>query len=598
MVPSVPELPDPQDAFALARRTSAQILSRDSTDYEVTLPFDNVSSGGGDTAVFEAGYDSLNPGFEDLAFAIYSFDLEGFNGQRQLRLRTGAPNFDWSSGTFFIGVADASADHWTWLLPAVQFQPLYDLSPYVAEGSTFLVALVSLDLRPLTIEQITLIDYDEIENNDTEDGANTLPSAIIGGWRGSIGSDVSYPGYDGDNADWVLIPAATGQSLSAVISFDESTAELLVKLYRQDGTLADSRDTSLYVGDKAFISDYSAAPGDFPYTLSIEPLSGYSDYVLDSAVGSYPFPDLVVTPVEGDAPLTVTLDASGSTDPDNDIDHFEFNVKPGVVISTPDPVIDYTYISDGIYNPTVKAVDALGFASSTFDKAVLVGSNPYDEVEDNDSESTPNLLPHDSPANGWNGNVGFGFLEDFPSYDGDDLDFVRIPDLLNGEAVSIGIEIIAGNATKLYMGSPNQPEYDSGVSFATTRYQMTNLAGLPENGWTFPIQTWNFGVGADYKLTWKYGNPPTDVQAVAEPDGGDVPITIDFTGSATAGDAPIVSYHWDFDPQMEGWGEDAQGQQVSHTFTESNISQQVRLDVVDAEGFWATTSISFPLFDP
>lgn len=80
-----------------------------------------------------------------------------------------------------------------------------------------------------------------------------------------------------------------------------------------------------------------------------------------------PVASLLATPTTGDAPLTVSFDASGSTDSDlcDTVAAYTFNFGDGGgPVVTPSPTIMHTYNSPGQYRATVRAVDSRGLISS------------------------------------------------------------------------------------------------------------------------------------------------------------------------------------------------------------------------------------------
>ncbi|MEZ5976819.1 MAG: PQQ-dependent sugar dehydrogenase [Planctomycetota bacterium] len=86
-------------------------------------------------------------------------------------------------------------------------------------------------------------------------------------------------------------------------------------------------------------------------------------------------PEVVVhaDSVPGPAPLLVTLDASGSSDPDDDALTFTYDFGDGSApLTTTLDVVQHTYTSDGVFTAEVTAEDPLGL-SRTEEVTVLVG---------------------------------------------------------------------------------------------------------------------------------------------------------------------------------------------------------------------------------
>jgi subtilisin family serine protease len=90
-----------------------------------------------------------------------------------------------------------------------------------------------------------------------------------------------------------------------------------------------------------------------------------------------PVASLKATPSVGGSPLTVTLDASGSYDPDGSVAQYrwDFNGDGVVDAVTTTPVVSSTY-GTGRWTAMVTAVDNLGVASMPAQASVLVDNPP------------------------------------------------------------------------------------------------------------------------------------------------------------------------------------------------------------------------------
>jgi len=90
-----------------------------------------------------------------------------------------------------------------------------------------------------------------------------------------------------------------------------------------------------------------------------------------------PTASLVATPSIGGSPLVVTLDASGSTDPNGSIVQYQwdFNGDGTVDVTTTTPVVTNTY-STGRWTASVTVVDSYGVASAAATATVLVDNPP------------------------------------------------------------------------------------------------------------------------------------------------------------------------------------------------------------------------------
>jgi PKD repeat protein len=108
-----------------------------------------------------------------------------------------------------------------------------------------------------------------------------------------------------------------------------------------------------------------------------------------SPVNDAPSAALVATPLSGDAPLTVSLDASSSTDIDGDaIQSYTFNFGDGTPnITQASPQVSHVYTSAGNFTASVTATDPNGAASSNSAQAAIqVREAAVNEtIEDTDS---------------------------------------------------------------------------------------------------------------------------------------------------------------------------------------------------------------------
>ncbi|MCL6642065.1 MAG: PKD domain-containing protein [Candidatus Bipolaricaulota bacterium] len=72
----------------------------------------------------------------------------------------------------------------------------------------------------------------------------------------------------------------------------------------------------------------------------------------------------VVTPTTGEAPLTVSFDASGSSDPDGTIAQYEWDFDNDGTVDATGATVSHTYTSAGLYVAVLTVTDSTGLKSS------------------------------------------------------------------------------------------------------------------------------------------------------------------------------------------------------------------------------------------
>jgi PKD repeat protein len=85
-----------------------------------------------------------------------------------------------------------------------------------------------------------------------------------------------------------------------------------------------------------------------------------------------PIANLVADTTSGAAPLTVSFDASGSTDPDNSIASYTFDFGDGSAADTRStPTVSHIYANQGTYTATLSVTDSLGKVSAALASVVI-----------------------------------------------------------------------------------------------------------------------------------------------------------------------------------------------------------------------------------
>ncbi len=597
-VPQLPQLLAPQEALSRLRQASAAILRVDGADFEAGLAH-NLLAATGANGLFSPAMTQQRPGaLDELAYGIYRLNTEGQAGTKLLRVLSASPNY--ATNNIWIGLADWSAQRWQWLpLPSATIGPAaLDATAYVNTSFDVLVAVVVLGARPYALQALSFNAYDEVEPNDAVAQANLLPAGPLTGFSGSIGTGAGYPGYDGDNMDVFAIPYVSGASFQFVFSFNKATGDLKYTLARQDGTPLVNSDTSSTTGNAhySFGTLTDVAPADYPLLLTIEPLSGFTDYELSLAIGDPPSAAFSATPRSGAAPLQVQLDASASSDPDGDIAYYSWALRDedwsvmspaAQTRASGSPLLNWELNADGMYLLRLTVYDACGFNASAW-QVLAVGATGYDEVEDNDAIEQATALDPGKSA-GWLGNLGGGNL--FAStkyYDGDDLDYAWI-DVPLGLSIVVDVENLTsaselGTGLSGFDGTSNNLELLN--VFVDQKLQATQLQATEPK--VYVLVAGNDANASDYKLSWAIGQAPT-LSVTPDVTSGAAPLTVNFTTEALDADGTVERIVWDFvdDDVIQ-----AEGPAPTFIFTEPGRNYFCKAIAFDDDGLRVVTEFT------
>lgn len=247
------------------------------------------------------------------------------------------------------------------------------------ESGDFQATVRVTDDRDATdTDSVRIRIYDESEDNDDLTQANSLPTFPFADWYGNAG----LGGYDGDRHDYFSFSISqTGWYTFKMYHIDDE-ADLDMKLLKDNGdgttTLASAVSTS---DDETIVYEFTET-GTFywyVYVWGSAPADAVADYRLEAARGKAPEAALTATPDNGDAPLIVTLDASGSTD-DGSITQYEWDYEgDGTYDQTTGgamPSVTHTYNVGGVYDPIVRITDNDGLTDTATDRVTVNGDPP------------------------------------------------------------------------------------------------------------------------------------------------------------------------------------------------------------------------------
>ena len=261
--------------------------------------------------------------------------------------------------------------------------------------------------------------FDEVEDNDVQAMANQLGLLPVVSFRGSLGNNPPlYDGYDGDLVDWSSFQGPiVGDTATVTVNYGP-TLDATVALYDSLGTFL-----AMTSGDLPAVLSYTFNPGEAPpWYIEVSTFTGYGDYTIEVEIGAPPTAVLLAAPPSGAAPLLVSFDATNSWDSDGFIQSWDYDwdgdgmydLLGGTDLEA------HEYTVDGQYSPTLRVTDDNG-KTDTDMRWIFVGSVPYNEREQNDTELEANPLPL-FPFTAYTGSSGSS--SNHPGYDGDSSDIL------------------------------------------------------------------------------------------------------------------------------------------------------------------------------
>ena len=280
-----------------------------------------------------------------------------------------------------------------------------------------------------------------------------------------------------------------------------------------------------------------AAAGMFNVTLTVTDDNGATDSAASTAeIVAQPVNQPPVSdpngPYSGTAGVAITLDGTGSSDPDGTIVAYDWDFGDGSTGSGETPT--HTYNADGNFTVTLTVTDVAGDSDSATTTASI---------------GAVNQPPVSDPNGPYSGTVGVAItLDGTGSSDPD------------GTIVAYDWDFGDGST-----GSGETPThtYNADGNFTVTLM-------VTDDGGDSDSATTTAGIGA--------GNLPP----VADPNGpysGTVGVQVAFDGSASNDpDGTVVSYSWDF-----GDGTTGSGPTPSHSY-DAEATYNVTLEVTDDTG--------------
>jgi len=288
--------------------------------FENAMPFNKVVPGGlGTWASFEPDWDPpATASLSDTAYAIYSFtNMTGYAGASRVKLGWEVPPA--APGRVYVGLANLERDCWVWsmLPPSCEIHPA-SLDPYISptgECYTCVLALGTDEVRldwvllggnmPINISLVTDLNPDPLLNLAPRTVQFDASASTAYGGR-IVSFDFDWEGDGG----WDATGDATGITWH---HYTAGTYGFWVRATDNEGQVA-------------------------TYSLP---------FVIINPANTPPNAALIANPDTGDAPLTVTLDASGTTD-DGTIIRYQWDLDN-----------DWSYDEDTGSTPTLEHTFAI-----------------------------------------------------------------------------------------------------------------------------------------------------------------------------------------------------------------------------------------------
>ncbi len=292
-------------------------------------------------------------------------------------------------------------------------------------------------------------------------------------------------------------------------------------------------------------------PGVYTVSLTVTDgggLTGTDTIDITVNENDSPIPVATASVTEGQAPLTVIFDGSGSTD-DTGIESYQWDFKDGTTSTEVSPI--KTFNTPGTYDVTLTVTDIDGLSAVA---TIVITVN----------------VPNEAPVAVIEASVTEGEAPLEVSFTG------------SGSTDDVGIESY---------------QWDFGDGTSSTQADPTHLfTGIGE--FTVTLTVTDAGGLTDQSSILITVQQPTENEAPvavasAAPIAGDVPLVVNFTGDASTDDKGIVSYSWDF-----GDGSPVETTpNTVHTYLTAGVYTAV-FTVADEEGLTDTEVFTITVNEP
>ena len=346
--------------------TAVLVPTPDSGNAPLDVTWDASGSSDPDGTIVQYDWDMDNDG---------TFELTDAGDSQAANYPTG--------GSYTVGVRvfdDDGATDQTTATVEVNNPPVADLVPTPASGNA--PQAVSWDASGSTDSDGTIVQYDwDMDNDGTfeiTDGGSSQPANYLTGGSYTVGvrvtdddgaTDQTTATVDINNppiAD--IVPTPPSGTAPLLVDWDASgSTDSDGTIVQYDWDMDDDGIFEIIDGGPTQPANYIGG-GIFPVTVRVTDDDGATDTATASVdVNEPPVADLVPTPPSGVEPLSVTWDASGSTDSDGTIVQYDWDMDNNGSYEVLDggPSQPAVYSSFGTYTVGVRVTDDDGATDTT-----------------------------------------------------------------------------------------------------------------------------------------------------------------------------------------------------------------------------------------
>ncbi|SEH08905.1 Lcl C-terminal domain-containing protein [Candidatus Venteria ishoeyi] len=354
----------------------------------------------------------------------------------------------------------------------------------------------------------------------------------------------NYKGY----SDWRLPTAYELHSISEEACYDPALNTSVFPSTPASGFWSSSPNAgNSYGAWGVFFYNGDVNSGNENYTLRVRLVRGGQAFDFLPEANQSPSAQFTLSPASGQAPLSVTLNGSASSDPEADNLTYAWTIN-GAAVGNGAMQFDYTFNTAGDYLIALTVTDSEGLSHSS-SQNLTVTAQPV-----NQAPTAAFSLSHTS------GQASLTVTLDGTTSSDPEADNLTYAWTINGDAV--------GNATMQF-----EHRFNSAGDYLV-RLTVTDSEGLSHSSsqtLTVTAQPVNQAPSAAFTLS---------------PASGQAPLTVTLDGTASSDpEADNLTYAWTINGDAVGNG----AMQFEHRFNSAD-DYLVRLTVTDSEGLSHTSS--------